>query len=165
MATYATPSVGVTTDDILAGVAGDTGTNGNADLTSVWRVRAQAATGGGAANGWSSTAPIGAQGVVFAASTTGYSNIKISFDWYATTQGEANLQLQYTTDGTTWKNAPLTLSGSDGGLTVKTNSTSANTVNGSYVSITGGQGWFTGLTATITDAAAANNPKFGTFSW
>ena len=161
MATYATPGVGVTTDDVLEGATGDTGTNGNANLTNIWRVRSQAATGGGASNGWSSTAPIGTQGAVFAASTAGYSNIKVSFDWYATTQGEANLQLQYTTDGSTWKNVALTLSGSDAGLALKTNSTSANTVNGSYVSITGGgQGWFTGLTATITDPAAANNPKF-----
>ncbi len=162
MGTYATPSIGVTTDDVLQGAAGDTGVNGNTDLTNIWRIRAQAATGGGAANGWSSMAPIGTQGVMFAASTAGYSNIKVSFDWYATNQGEANLQLQYTTDGVTWKNAPLTLSGYDSGLAVMTNSTSANTVNGSYVSITGGAGqdWFTGLTATIADPAAANNPKF-----
>jgi uncharacterized protein (TIGR03437 family) len=161
MATYATPSIGVTTDDVLVGATGDTGVNGVADLTQIWRVRAQASAGGGAANGWSSLAPIGTQGAMFAASTAGYNNITVSFDWYTTNQGEANLQLQYSTDGVTWKNAPLKLSGSDGGLAVMTNSTSANTVTGSYVSITGaGQGWFTGLTATITDPAAANNPKF-----
>src|SRR5580658_2400846 len=94
MATYATPSIGVTTDDVLLGTTGDTGVNGVADLTQIWRVRAQAAAGGGAANGWSSLAPIGTQGAVFAASTVGYNNITVSFDWYATTQGEANLQLQ-----------------------------------------------------------------------
>ena len=162
MATYPTPNIGVTTDDVVVGATGDTGTNGNADLTNIWRVRAQAGTAG-AANGWSSLAPIGTQGAVFAASTVGYSNITVSFDWYATTQGEANLQLQYTTDGTTWHNVPLTLSGSDTGLAVMTNSTSANTVNGSYVSITaacGGQNWFPGLTATISDPNAANNPNF-----
>src|ERR1700684_925467 len=80
MATYATPNVGVTTDDVLAGATGDTGTNGNADLPNIWRARAQAATGGGASNGWSSLAPIGTQGVVFAASTAGYKNITVSFD-------------------------------------------------------------------------------------
>jgi len=160
MATYPTPNVGVTTNDVLAGSAGDTGANGNADLTNIWRIRAQAGTSG-AANGWSSLAPIGTQGAVFSASTVGYNNITVSFDWYATTQGEANLQLQYTTDGVTWKNVALSLSGSDGGLALKNNSTSANTVNGSYVSITGGgQAWFTGLTATISDPNAANNPKF-----
>jgi hypothetical protein len=159
---YATPSVGVTTDDVLAGSAGDTGVNGVADTSQIWRVRAQAASGGGAANGWSSLAPIGTQGAMFTASTVGYNNITVSFDWYATNQGEANLQLAYTTDGTTWHNVPLSLSGSDAGLALLNNSASTNTVNGWYVMITGGagQGWFTGLTATISDPAAANNPKF-----
>jgi uncharacterized protein (TIGR03437 family) len=161
MATYATPNVGVTTDDVLAGATGDTGVNGNADTSQIWRVRAQAGPSGAAANGWSSAAPIGSQGAVFAASTTGYSNITVSFDWYATNQGEAKLQVLYTTDGVTFKNVPVALSGSDNGLVALTNSTSANTVNGSYVMITGGgQNWFTGLTATINDPAAANNPKF-----
>jgi hypothetical protein len=162
MATYPTPNVGVTTDDVDLGATGDTGTNGNADLTNIWRVRAQAGSAG-AANGWSSLAPIGTQGAVFAASTVGYTNITVSFDWYATTQGEAKLQLQYTTDGTTWHNVPLTLSASDTGLAVMTNSSSPNTVNGSYVVITaasGGQNWFPGLTATISDPNAANNPNF-----
>jgi len=161
MATYATPSVGVTTDDVLLGVTGDTGVNGIADTSQIWRVRAQAAAGGGAANGWSSTAPIGTQGVMFAVSTVGYSNITVSFDWYATNQGEANLQLQYTTDGSTWHNVAVN-PGSNTGVALLNNTTSANTVKGSYLSITGGAGqdWFTGLTATISDPAAANNPKF-----
>ena len=161
MATYATPNIGVTTDDVLAGSAGDTGVNGVADLTQIWRVRAQAGSSG-AANGWSSTATIGTQGAMFAASTAGYTNITVSFDWYATNQGEGKLQLQYTTDGSTWHNVPLSLGGSDSGLALLNNSTSANTVNGWYVSITGGAGqdWFTGLTATISDPNAANNPKF-----
>ena len=162
MATYATPSVGVTTDDVLVGATGDTGVNNFANLTQIWRVRAQAAAGGGAANGWSSTAPIGAQGVQFNVSTAGYTNLAVTFDWYATNQGEANLQFQYTTDGTTWHNLPLTSSGSISGLAFLTNATSANTVKGSYVSITGGAGqdWFPGLKAIITDPAASNNPKF-----
>jgi uncharacterized protein (TIGR03437 family) len=161
MATYATPNIGVTTDDVVAGAAGDTGVNGVADLTQIWRVRAQAGSSG-AANGWSSAAPIGTQGAVFAASTVGYNNITVSFDWYATNQGEGKLQLQYTTDGSTWHNALLSLAGSDSGLALLKNTSSANTVNGWYVSITGGagQGWFTGLTAAISDPNAANNPKF-----
>jgi uncharacterized protein (TIGR03437 family) len=160
MATYATPNIGVTTDDVTVGATGDTGTNGLADLTNIWRVRAQAGTAG-AANGWSSAAPIGTQGAMFAASTLGYSTITVSFDWYATTQGEAKLQLQYTTDGNTWHNVPLAVPAADTGLVVLTNSTSANTVMGSYVSNTSaGQNWFTGLTATISDPAAANNPNF-----
>jgi hypothetical protein len=159
MATYPTPNIGVTTDDVVQGATGDTGTNGNADLTQVWRVRAQAGTAG-AANGWSSAAPIGTQGAVFAASTVGYSSpIIVTFDWYATTQGEGKLQLQYTTDGSTWHNVAITPSAADTGLTISVNSTSANTVMGSYATISG-QNWFPGLTATITDPAAANNPNF-----
>ncbi len=159
MATYPTPNIGVTTDDVLQGAAGDTGTNGNADLTQEWRVRAQAGANG-AANGWSSAAPIGTQGAVFAASTVGYSSpITVSFDWYATTQGEGKLQLQYTTDGSTWHNVAITASAADTGLTISVNSTSANTVMGSYATISS-QNWFPGLTATIADPAAANNPNF-----
>ena len=161
MATYATPNIGVTTDDVTQGATSDTGANGDANLTQIWRVRAQAGTAG-AANGWSSAAPIGTQGAVFAASTVGYTNITVSFDWYATTQGEANLQLQYTTDGSTWHNVPIILSAADADLAAMTNTTSSNTVMGSYVSITGksGQDWFPGLTATISDPKAANNPNF-----
>jgi uncharacterized protein (TIGR03437 family) len=157
---YATPNIGVTTDDVLAGVAGDTGVNGASNTTQIWRVRAQASPAG-AANGWSSTAPIGTQGAMFAASTVGYSNITVSFDWYATNQGEAKLQLEYTTDGATWKNVALN-PGSASGIALMNNSTSTNTVNGWYVAITGGagQGWFPGVTATISDPNAANNPKF-----
>jgi hypothetical protein len=79
MDVYPTPNIGVTTDDVLNGVAGDTGGNGNADLSQIWRVRAQAAPGGGAANGWSSLAPIGTQGAVFAASTKGFNAINVRF--------------------------------------------------------------------------------------
>jgi len=103
---YPTPNVGVTTDDVLVGKSSDTGANGLANLTQIWRVRAQAGANG-AANGWSSLAPIGTQGAVFAASTAGYNSINVGFDWYATTQGEANLQLQYTIDGVTWHNVPI----------------------------------------------------------
>ena len=161
MDAYPTPNIGVTANDVLAGVVGDTGLNSNANTSQVWRVRAQAGPGGLAANGWSSAAPIGTQGAVFAASTVGYANIKVTFDWFATNQGEAKLQLAYTTDGTTWKNVPINLAGSDDYLVSLTNNSSPNTVNGSYVMITGGgQNWFTGLTATISDPLAANNPKF-----
>lgn len=166
---YPTPNVGVTTDDVVLGKSSDTGANGVADTTLTWRIRGQAGSNG-AANGWSSAAPIGTQGAVFGASTvgTGFGGINISFDWYSTTQGEANLQLEYTTDGSTWQNVPLTLSGSDTGLQVLSNSGSDTfTVTGSYISdniLTGGakagQDWFTGLTASITDPNAANDPNF-----
>jgi hypothetical protein len=164
---YPTPNVGVTTDDVLLGKSSDTGSNGVADTTNTWRVRGQAGSNG-AANGWSSAAPIGTQGAVFSASTVGVTApITVSFDWYATTQGEANLQLQYTTNGSTWNNVALTLGGSDAGLVALTNTTSANTVLGSYVSDNlltngsqAGQDWFTGLKATITDPNAENDASF-----
>jgi hypothetical protein len=166
MNVFPTPNIGVTTDDVLKGTNSDTGNNGVANTTQIWRVRAQAGSSG-AANGWSSLAPIGTQGAVFDASTLGFNAINVSFDWYATTQGEGNLQLEYTTNGSTWRNVAITLSGSDAGLAALTNSSSPNTVIGSYVSdnllnnALGGQGWFTGLTATINDPNAANNPNFG----
>jgi len=166
---YPTPNPGVTTDDVVLGKSSDTGANTVADKTNTWRIRAQQSTNG-AANGWSSAAPIGTQGAEFAASTVGYNAINISFDWYSTTQGEANLQLEYTTDGINFINLPITLSGSDAGLLVESNNGSdANTVTGSYVSdnilnpgvsTTAGQDWFTGLTATITDPNAFNDPNF-----
>ena len=166
---YPTPNIGVTTDDVLAGKSSDTGANGLADLGQQWRVRAQAGANG-AANGWSSLAPIGTQGAIFAASTVGYSGsaIDISFDWYSTTQGEANLELLYTDNGTTWNNLQINIgANSSEGLTSLYNSTSANTVNGYYISDNllnngslAGQDWFQGLTATITDPNAFNNPDF-----
>ncbi len=141
-------------DDVLAGVAGDTGTNGLADLTNIWRIR------GSAANGWSSQAPIGTQGAEFATSTVGYSGpINISFDWYATAAGEQNLQLEYTDNGTTWTNVPVTVPTADADMMAKTNSSSPNTVTGSYVQMTGSQ-WAPNLTATINDPLADNNPNF-----
>jgi len=167
MGVYPTPSPGTNTDDVLLGKSSDTGANGVADLTQTWRVRAQGGSGTLAANGWSSLAPIGSQGAQFAVSTLGFTNVTVKFDWYATTQGEANMQLQYTTDGATWNNVKLTLGGSDAGLVLSNNTASANTVNGWFVSdsisngVAGaGQDWFTGLTATITDPAAANDANF-----
>jgi len=167
---YPTPNVGVTTDDIVAGKNSDTGANGVADTSQAWRIRGQAGTSG-AANGWSSAAPIGTQGAQFFTSTVGFTGpITVSFDWYASAQGEANLQLEYTVNGgTTYNNLPITLGGSDGGLQVLSNTgTDANTVTGSYVSdnlltggSTAGQDWFTGLTATITDPLAVNDAGFG----
>jgi hypothetical protein len=179
MGTYATPNVGVNTDDVLAGKSTDTGANSLADLTHEWRIRGQAGTNG-AANGWSSLAPIGAQGAQFFASTAGYASasynsLLISFDWYSTTQGEANLELEYTTDGgSTWNDLPITLGASDAAASILTGtSTDTNTTQGSYLSDSilnsanpnaasdAGQDWFTNLTATISDPNAFNNSQFG----
>jgi hypothetical protein len=148
-----------TTDDVVAGVAGDTGVNNIADTTQIWRIRGQ-----NPGNGWSSQAAIATQGAEFAASTVGFNSINVSFDWYATNRGEAKMQLQYTTNGSTWNNIAITIPGADTGLTNQTNTTSSNTVNGAYVDITpisaGGQDWFPGLHATISNVNAANDPNF-----
>ena len=158
MNVYPTPNIGITQDDVVQGASGDTGANGVANLTKIWRVRGQAGSNG-AANGWSSAAPIGTQGGVFATSTAGFGSITVSFDWYTTTAGEGKLQLQYTTDGSTWNNVAMTLGGTTSGISVKTNTTSSKTVMGSYVQASA-QDWFQGLTATISDPAAANNANF-----
>jgi len=146
------------TDDIVQGVTGDTGSDNLADLTKVWRIRGQ-----NPGNGWSSQAAIGTQGAEFAASTVGYTSINVSFDWYATTQGEGKLQFEYTTNGgTTWTNVAITVPAADNATTVHTNPSSggsANTVIGSYVQVSG-QNWSPNLTATISDANAANDPNF-----
>ena len=163
---YATPSVGTNDPDVVQGVSGDTGANGITNYTQVWRIRGQKV-----GNGWSSQAPIGTQGASFSVDTTGYTGIQVGFDWYVTTQGEANMQLQYTTDGVNWSNVPVTIPsspGADGGLLLVSNTSGAdpNSVNGYYLcdnvksNALAGQDWFTNLTATISDPAAANNPNF-----
>jgi PEP-CTERM motif len=161
---YPTPAVGVTSSDILLGVAGDTGLNGAADISQIWRVRAQG-TVAAPANGWSSLAPIGAQGAVFKASTAGFNAINVSFDWYGTNQGEAKLQLEYTTNGGgTWNNVPIIVPATDTQINPMVNAVPGNTVVGAYVfgSPAGqGQNWFPGLSAILADPAAANNPNFG----
>jgi hypothetical protein len=94
--------------------------------------------------------------------------INISFDWYATTQGEANLELLYTVNGTTWNNLQINIgANASEGLASLDNTTSANTVMGYYISDNvknngslAGQDWFQGLTATITDPNALNDPNF-----
>jgi hypothetical protein len=157
---YATPNVGVNGADVTLGKANDTGSSGVTNTTLTWRVRGVAGTNG-AANGWSSAAPIGTQGAQFNVATTGFSSINVSFDWYVTSAGAANLQFQYSTNGSSWINTALALNGSANGLVSTNNSSSTNTVNGYYVRGLVGQNWFTGLTATISDENAANNANFG----
>jgi hypothetical protein len=167
MAGWLTPNAGTNDPDVLAGKSSDTGANLIPNLTHQWRIRAQ---GSSAANGWSSQAPIGSQGAQFNVDTTGFQNLNVQFDWYATTQGEANLQLQYTTDGINWINIPITIPAADAGLVNVNNSSGsdANTVTGYYVSnnllVNGspaGQNWYTNLNASISDPNAFNNPNFG----
>ena len=154
---YPTPGPGVDISDVLisAGSSDPAGDNNNA-----WRVRSGIPPGSTvAANGWSSLAPIGTQGAQFMASTAGCSGIKVMFDLNTTAQAEANLQVQYTLDGKTWINTPVTYAGP--GASIKVNTTSSDTVKGTYIQFTGGA-WFNQITADLTGIAGANNnPNFG----
>ena len=148
--------------DVLIGTSGDNGSDGITNYTLIFRAR------GNPGNGWTSTAPIGTQGVQFTADTTGYTNITVGFDWYLTTQGEGNLQLQYTVDGINWINIPITAPAAQLGTYINnvdnTSGSDADSVQGYYVANIPSplhQQWFTNLTAAISDPLAANNPHFG----
>jgi hypothetical protein len=144
----------VTTCDITTDVAGNSG-GGLQD----WRVRGQPGTAPG--NGWNSAAPIGTQGAEFAASTVGYTGIELTFDLSTTKQAEGNLEVLYTTDGSTWLNATLSYAGGNT-ATVLNNTTSANTVTGSYLAMRNSAGgWYDAITANLSGITAANNdPNF-----
>lgn len=139
----------VSNPDVLVDAGSSTG-GANA-----WRIR-----GTTPGNGWSSQAPIGTQGAEFDVSTVGFSNIQLTFDAHTTTQSEANLAVLYTTDGSSWKTATLNFSGAT--ANVLNNSTSANTVTGSYIHFaTSASPWYNGITADFTtDTAANNNANF-----
>ena len=123
-----------------------------------WRVRGAGALPN-AGNGWSSQAPIGTQGAEFDSSTVGYSGIHVYFDVNTTAQAEANLELEYTIDGSAWNNAAIAYSGTSG--TIKNNSTSVNTVMGTYIQFTAAS-WINGITADLSSIPGAdNNPNFG----
>lgn len=167
MTNWPTTGYGTNDPDVLQGKTGDSSTfasggDGITNTTKEWRVRAT-----GAGNGWSSQAPVGTQGAQFNVDTTGFGNIQVGFDWYLTAQGEANLQLEYTVDGTNWSNVPITIPAGQAGTYLtfvdNTSDSDTNSVDGYYVhsvAYTGGQQWFTNLTASITNPAAANNPNF-----
>src|SRR5215472_6227385 len=100
-----------------------------------WRIRGFSNNTGLRGNGWSTNAPIGTQGAQFTGSTFGYYGIKVSFDVYATADAEANLQVQYSTTGTNWYDANIASAGSG---VIATNTSSENTVNGTYVRLVSG---------------------------
>ncbi len=125
-------------------------------------------------NGWSSQAPIGTQGAEFLVNTSGYAGISLQFDWEATTQGEANLQVQYTLNGgTTWTNIAATSVGTVTSntagstpaptATILTNSSSSNTVTGSYIHGSATKGaYFADIVVNFSAITGANNnPNFG----
>lgn len=132
-----------------------------------WRIRGgtgSTSPGGSstASNGWSSFASIGAQGAEFQASTTGFNNLRLGFDWSPTTQGEANLEVLYTLNGSTFLNVPAALFTSlPAGVTAMTNITSANTVMGGYIQTLNSTTFNNGIVVNFSGiAGAANNPNF-----
>lgn len=118
-----------------------------------WRIRGFSSISGSEGNGWSSSAPIGTQGAQFAASTFGYYKIQVSFDVYATMDAEANLQVQYSTDGGGhWYNANIV--SADSGV-IATNTSSANTVTGIYISLIAG--WNNQITVSLSGISGVDN--------
>jgi hypothetical protein len=146
--------------DVLSSAGASTGSGSYA-----WRVRGNsntAGSGAGNANGWNSSAPIGTQGAEFSVNTSMYTGISLTFDLNATGQAERNLAVEYTLDDTqatpTWLNATITSPGTL--ATLENNTTSANTISGNYVELSGaGTGWNNQITATF-GAGAANDPNF-----
>ena len=81
------------------------------------------------------------------------------FDVNTTKQAEANLELEYTIDGSSWVNAAITYTGTQG--TIKNNTSSALTVNGTYIQFASAS-WVNGITADLSGISAVNNdPNFG----
>jgi len=153
-------SVGMTADGNgdnsgLSSLAGTDGTN-NSSSNQTWKVRGN--------NGWTPNAAIASQGAQFAVSTSGYSNISASFDWYPSTKGEADLAVEYTLNGTTWIDATasmLTLPTSST-LSLKTNTSDSNLITGAYISTSAGNTWYNAITLNLSSiAGAANDPTFG----
>ncbi len=137
-------------------VLGADGGSSDGATTFIWRIRGT--------NGWNSGAAIGSQGAQFLTSTHGFSAISLQFDAYSTTAGEGKLQVEYTIDGSTWLNASnLSLgSASSSNTAIATNSSSPNTVTGSYFVFTGAQAWHNGLTVDLSGVSGvANDPNFG----
>lgn len=147
--------------DVLASAGASTGSGSFG-----WRVRGNgnaANSGPGVANGWNSTAPIATQGAEFETNTTGFTGITVSADINATGQAERNLAIEYTLDDSVaspvWVNATITSAGSLGSL--QTNSSSANTITGNYVQLSGsGTGWNNQITASIADPLAGGDANF-----
>jgi hypothetical protein len=127
-----------------------------------WRVRG-GTTGAGTGNsGWNTAAPIGTQGGEFDADTSGYSNMVCSFNLYFTTQAEAKMCVFYTTNGWASSNVANTLFYGGNSAFVVTNTSSPNTVIGTYFWQTGGQGFYDNIVVDFTGVPGVdNNPQFG----
>ncbi|HTV43355.1 MAG TPA: hemoblobin-interacting domain-containing protein [Candidatus Sulfotelmatobacter sp.] len=110
-------------------------------------------------DGWSTNAPIGSQGAQFSGNTFGYYRINLSFDVYVPPTSEVNLQVQYTTQGTIWTTATNIILQAGSSAQIENNSTSPNTVIGTYVKLT--EGWNNDITVDLSGLSGVdNNPNF-----
>ncbi len=138
------------------------GSSSGAAGPNAWRVRGAIPASGSPGIGWNTAAPIGTQGAQYDVSTVGYSNIVCSFDLYFTSAAEAKMCVLYTTNGWITTNIAQTLFYGAKPAFIKINSTSANTVTGTYFYETGGQGFYNNLIVDFTGIPGAdNNPVFG----
>ncbi len=175
---YPTPGAVATTPPgdisaILVGSGNNPANGGQTDQSSEG-VGANASRLRGCNDGWSSTAGIGTQGAQFSTSTVGYSSIVLTFDLDPSSGSATDaFQVEYTTDGTTWINAPAadltigtvgggTNAGASDGMTIATNTTNPNIVNGSYFEFANpanGDGlyWQNGIQVSLTGISGVNN--------
>jgi hypothetical protein len=124
-----------------------------------WRVRGKDGTGK-AGIGWAVAAPIATQGAEFDVSTFGYSNIVVNFDVYFTSAAEAKLCVLYTTNGTDWPVASKLFYGANPSY-IQTNSSSPNTVAGTYFYERAGQNFYNNIIVDFTGVPGVeNNPSF-----
>jgi len=122
----------------------------------VWRLRGQ-----NPGNGWISTQPIGSQGAEFDVSTVNYTNIILTFDLYETSQGESKMCVLYTTNSWTTTNVANNLSYGLNPTLIATNTSSPNTVTGTYFNNTYGSIFFNYMVVDFTgDPTVAGNPNF-----
>ncbi len=161
MTTSLTPTPSVSNPDVQSLAGSSTGG------ANCWRIRGKGTTPN-TGNGWDSAAALGTQGAEFDVSTVGYTNIQVSLDINATTQGEQKFQLQFTPDGTHWYNITNLSLGSGSTVVLATNTTSANTVYGTYGKLqsTANAGWNNSIMANLASLTNVSlsvnqNPSFG----
>ncbi|MGH7972850.1 MAG: DUF1533 domain-containing protein, partial [Limisphaerales bacterium] len=155
---YASATGSIDASDVINTGGSSSGVGG----PNAWRVRGAIISTGNAGIGWNTAAPIGAQGAEYDVSTAGYSNIVVNFDLYFTSAAEAKMCVFYTTDGWVTQNVAQNLFYGGKPAFILTNSTSANTVTGTYFYETGGQGFYNNFVVDFTGVPQVdNNALFG----
>ena len=159
--TYATSPTIVTSSDNASDITNSPG-------TLHWRIMGVNPNPGPTVTGWNTSAPQYTQGTQFNVSTSGYTGIKVSFDWLATNLGVRNLQTQYTTNGSSWTNTGSVLTATAAtfltGLTIDLTSISAVDNNASFgVRLVSAFDQTLGTYARAADASLPINNAAGTW--